>query len=466
MNNATVTPTDMPQRFEVQETFFSMTDAKGVILDGNGVFARVSGYPLERMVGRNHNLIRHPGVPRGVFHLMWESLRAGEMFMGYVLNLAANANHYWVMAVVMPLGDGYLSVRIKPTSERLATVASLYAQVLARENELVAAGASEGAAAAQGAGWLREGLKAGGWNDYASFSHESLILEIKRRDAQVAATGSQLFPPRLPADASGEFKAMHTQALTTYRQLNQVFDRLDTILGGSAKVKRHREAVAAIGDAFQINALNAHLAAHPLGDSGVVIGTVAGFLNEHARLLNHHMAALTTHIVHTAREVSDIASNVCAARVQMEMILSFLGEMVTAERRSVEEPGGGRRVAKLRQACRVSLESSARAINAMLAGLPVLREDRERLRKDMVALQSTQVTGITEAARLSMAADLRGMFMEMRQQVDRTKVELDGLGESIDALVQLTGDLPPAMSKLVASLSSIEKRDTDMLPVG
>lgn len=456
MNNATVTPTAVAQRLEVQETFFSTTDARGVILDGNGVFARVSGYPLEQMLGRNHNLIRHPGVPRGVFHLMWESLRAGETFMGYVLNLAANANHYWVMAVVMPVADGYLSVRIKPTSERLQQVAALYAQVLARENALVAEGSSEGAAAAQGAQWLAEGLAAAGWPDYAGFSHESLILEIRQRDAQVAAGGRQLFPASLPATAPESLRGLHAKALATYRQLNQVFDRLDTILRGSAKINRHREAVAAIGDAFQLNALNAHLAAHPLGTAGVVIGTVAGFLNTHARQLNENMARLTAHIAESARGVSDIASTVCAARVQMEMILSFAGEMMAAETGAGAADRSLGRVAKLQEACRASTEGTSRAIEAMLVGLPLLRQDRERLRKDMVALQSTQVTGITEAARLEMAAELQGMFVEMRRQVDRTKAELDGLGDSIDELIGLTQDLPAAMQALMALIDELD----------
>ncbi len=452
MNNASITPTGESQRFDVQETFFSMTDGHGVITDGNAVFARVSGYPLERMRGANHNLIRHPGVPRAVFHLLWATVKGGATFMGYVKNLAANANHYWVMAVVMPVGDGFLSVRIKPTSSRLAQVESIYAEVLATENRLIAEGLSEGAAAATGAEHLLRRLAEAGWPDYAAFSHESLILEIKQRDAQAAARGLRLFPETLPAAAGPALGALHDLSRSTYARLNEIFAKLDHFLHGSAAVAKHQQVVAEIGDAFSLNAFNAHLAAHPLGASGVVIGTVARFLNEHARELNRLMSALTRHIAATAGAVSDIASNVCAARIQMEMILSFLAEMVTTEDAG---PGAGARVRHLREACRATTHAAARAIGTVLERLPLLREDREQLRKTLVALQSTQITGITEAARLGVGGDLQLLFRDMRAQVERTKDELDGLGESIADLFRLTRGTPEAVAALQASVDRL-----------
>ena len=50
------------------------------------------------------------------FRLLWDNLLAGLPVAAYVKNMAADGSHYWVMACVVPCGDGFLSVRLKPTS--------------------------------------------------------------------------------------------------------------------------------------------------------------------------------------------------------------------------------------------------------------------------------------------------------------------------------------------------------------
>lgn len=430
-----------------------MTDFRGVITDGNAVFARVSGYGLSDMMGANHNIIRHPAMPRAVFQLLWSTLKQGRTFTGYVLNLAANGNHYWVFATVMPVEGGYLSVRIKPHSERIAVVQQLYAMVLAMENELVANGASERVAAEQGLVAMLQHVQRSGWSDYDVFSNESLIVEIKQRDRAIAQRGLYLFPSDLPSSASQDLCRMHALTGATYEQLNLIFGELDEFLEGSQTVARHEQAIASIGDAFQINALNAHLAAHPLGSAGVVIGTVAGFLNDHARQLSRNMRTLTQHLKGTVAAVSDVASNVCVARVQMEMILSFLAEMAAAEARG---PDTRSRVRSLHQACHRTTQAAANAIDAMLESLPLLRDDRDQLEKDIVALHTAQVTGITEAARLGQAAALQAMFADMRRQVEHTRHELDALGVGIAKLMRLTRHLPHAIDSLLAALVALK----------
>ena len=99
------------------ELFFSTTDQKGVITAGNQVFERVSGYALEDMVGRAHNIVRHPDMPRAVFRLLWDTIGAGRPIAAYVRNRAADGAYYWVMASVVPIAGGYLSVRLAPGSE-------------------------------------------------------------------------------------------------------------------------------------------------------------------------------------------------------------------------------------------------------------------------------------------------------------------------------------------------------------
>jgi hypothetical protein len=71
-----------------------------VILTGNEVFVRVSGYELDALVGKPHNIIRHPDVPRAVFRLLWDYLEAGRVFAGFRTWPATAATTGWWPVVI------------------------------------------------------------------------------------------------------------------------------------------------------------------------------------------------------------------------------------------------------------------------------------------------------------------------------------------------------------------------------
>ena len=127
------TPTHVERPFDVAELFFSTTNRKGIIQSGNDVFARVSGYTEAELLGQPHNVIRHPDMPRAVFRLLWDYLEAERPIAAYVKNMAKDGRYYWVLATAVPVTGGYLSVRLKPTSDLLPAVEALYAELLAAE---------------------------------------------------------------------------------------------------------------------------------------------------------------------------------------------------------------------------------------------------------------------------------------------------------------------------------------------
>ena len=102
---------------KAHELFFSTTNAKGVITSGNDVFSHASGYPLDEMIGKAHNIVRHPDMPRAVFQLLWDTISAGQPLAAYVKNRTSDDAYYWVLASVVPISDGYLSVRLAPAGE-------------------------------------------------------------------------------------------------------------------------------------------------------------------------------------------------------------------------------------------------------------------------------------------------------------------------------------------------------------
>ena len=80
-----IVPTGREAFFAPEDIIVSKTDLRGVITYANGVFQRVSGYSEAELIGRPHNLIRHPDMPACVFRLLWDALNEGSEIFAYVL---------------------------------------------------------------------------------------------------------------------------------------------------------------------------------------------------------------------------------------------------------------------------------------------------------------------------------------------------------------------------------------------
>jgi len=131
--------TGVERHLDEDEFIVSKTDLKGRITYVNRVFMRISDYMESELLGKQHNIIRHPDMPRGVFHFLWERIQAQKEIFAYVLNLAKNGDHYWVLAHVTPSYDpaqnhvGYHSNRRKPPPDHIAAITPLYEAMLGIE---------------------------------------------------------------------------------------------------------------------------------------------------------------------------------------------------------------------------------------------------------------------------------------------------------------------------------------------
>jgi len=451
MKIQSVAPTGQEQHFEVNETFFSTTDERGVITSGNGVFSRTSGYGLEELVGKPHNLIRHEDIPRCVFKLLWDTCKAGKPFSGYVKNQAKNGNHYWVLAIIVPIPGGYLSVRIKPTTALRGTVEGLYAKLLEVEKAELAKGASEGAAATASTRVLVQVLEGLGFADYAAFSHASLNAEVRNRDEQLAQRHLRLFPEHLAGGANPQLVGLFGQTRITYERLSALSLSLAPFTTLGEGIRKRREAVQDIAERFRINALNAHIAAHPLGSQGVVIGTVAHFLNSHAQTLAANANSLAGGISAITASVSSIAWDIAVARIQIEMLLSFLAEGAAAG-----ETREGHRGRDLRIAFSGTVGRALASIRELRNRLPEVQAVQDRLRRDIVHLHVAQISGLTEAARLAVGAGFVDMFGSLRAQIEAARRELVQLDEIVDHLALLTTQAPPQVAAIFESVTLME----------
>ena len=113
------------------EIIISRTDLNGIITYANETFAQISGYQVEELIGKSHNILRHPDMPKILFEHMWKTLKSGKMWQGYVKNMRKDGGYYWVNATAFPPrnSDGtirYVSVRVKPTKEEIEIAKKLY----------------------------------------------------------------------------------------------------------------------------------------------------------------------------------------------------------------------------------------------------------------------------------------------------------------------------------------------------
>ncbi len=151
----------------------SKTDLKGRISYCNRIFVEFSGYAESELLGAQHNIVRHPDMPRGVFKLLWDTLEAKKECFAYVKNMSKNGDFYWVFANVTPDLDvqgnaqGYFSVRRKAQPKAIAVVADVYQAMLAEERRAGAKDACEASLALLGAVLKQKGV-----------SYEQLILSL------------------------------------------------------------------------------------------------------------------------------------------------------------------------------------------------------------------------------------------------------------------------------------------------
>ena len=97
--------TGIERKFADDDIIVSKTDLKGRITYANQIFLEIAGYTEKEVLGQPHSMIRHPGMPRCVFKLLWQTIEAGHEIFAYVVNRAKNGDHYWVYAHVTPSFD-------------------------------------------------------------------------------------------------------------------------------------------------------------------------------------------------------------------------------------------------------------------------------------------------------------------------------------------------------------------------
>ena len=86
-------------------TIVSKTNPKGIITFVNDKFCEISGYAQEELVGKNHNILRHPDMPSSVFEEMWSTIQNKKSWSGVIKNRKKDGSSYYVQSTIRPIVD-------------------------------------------------------------------------------------------------------------------------------------------------------------------------------------------------------------------------------------------------------------------------------------------------------------------------------------------------------------------------
>ncbi|MBD3788780.1 MAG: PAS domain-containing protein [Campylobacterales bacterium] len=131
-------PIDEEYTFEAG-LIVSSTDLDGMITHANRKFCEIAGYTKDELKGQNHNIIRHPDMPKAAFQELWDTIQTGKDWSGVVKNLRKDGRYYWVYSHIMPIHSkdgnitGYTAARRPASPNEKAEAVQLYKELLDKE---------------------------------------------------------------------------------------------------------------------------------------------------------------------------------------------------------------------------------------------------------------------------------------------------------------------------------------------
>ena len=117
----------------------SSTDLKGIITYANRKFCTIAGYDKSELTGKNHNIVRHPDMPKAAFQELWDTVQAGKEWTGIVKNLRKDGRYYWVYSHIAPVFNdgeitGYTAARRPASENEISEAIPVYQDLISRED--------------------------------------------------------------------------------------------------------------------------------------------------------------------------------------------------------------------------------------------------------------------------------------------------------------------------------------------
>lgn len=277
------------------------------------------------MIGAAHKIVRHPDMPRSIFKYFWETLQSGSLIGAYVKNKDAKGQYYWVFAAAFPLKEGYLSIRLRPSSELFTKMKDIYARILDEEKKSDMNG---------GLRLLNELLHAEGFSSYQDFSAQALRMEILARDSTIEAKCSAM-NDKDQAQANPESSQSQLEmALGHIRSIcsrgTSSFQTLFSLMDDFAKTeKSFSSGTSQILESFrkmQFLSFNMIIASEKLGHAGSTLAVISVEFQRLSEKIETSLNDFVQSADQITTRIQRSSLNISALKLQMDMVDFFIRE--------------------------------------------------------------------------------------------------------------------------------------------
>ena len=115
----------------------SRTDLRGNIKYTNHYFKQITGYTDDELIGRPHNIVRHPDMPKIIFTLMWQRLKENQNILVLIKNRTKDGNYFWITtsfktthSEVTKEENGYMAITHAAPAQAIKEIEALYEKLL------------------------------------------------------------------------------------------------------------------------------------------------------------------------------------------------------------------------------------------------------------------------------------------------------------------------------------------------
>ncbi|WIY24119.1 PAS domain-containing protein [Parasedimentitalea psychrophila] len=383
--------------FQLHECFFSRTDERGIIQAGNYLFKRVAGFEWDELKGAPHKMVRHPDMPKGLFWLLWDTIKRGRSIGAYVKNRTKDGLYYWVYAMVVPCEGGYLSVRFKPSSPLLATIQTEYEALLKAEQ-------TENLTPQASAMRLLARLQELGFDKYHHFAAHAASEELLARDVGLKRTQN-----------------------ATISNMRKMLNNAQTLKQESQGLVKEFQAMRTIPHNLRVIASRIEPAGGPV--------TV---LSQNYSTMSESMSQwFEAHVLGEKSNFSSINGTVNNSLFAecMALVIGECGEMFSAEEQSLDNQD-------VDAERKILSKVSADRVTEAYAGLQDVRTEADRIlqacsimHRHLLGLSSTRVLCKIESARLPDTGET------LTDIIDQLADFQSRISEKLDHIVRLSNEI-------------------------
>lgn len=441
---------------------YSRTDLRGLITEANEAFCQLSGYSVDEMLGKPHNIVRHPDMPKEAFADLWGTVQEGRPWQGLVKNRRKDGGYYWVIANASPVREngqivGYQSLRYKPSRELIRIVEPVYARILAGNSGL----------------YVEDG--------YAFPEQSALRRWGKQPETQLAiglALGMLVSLCGLAfacAHASAGFAAIMQIAVFLLGLLGSGW----ALLGALPALRRHQNAiekyidnVLRTGDLTETaslqNEVHASLLARRLLQMTNWMRTTVLCIQDAVHPVSSGTAKVRVaigEIEHAARSQNDATNSVAAASTELDLTIREVAEHLQQTENAVSDSGEKAvQGALVSQRANDKIQSLAGAIRAASSGVEALGSSTAEVGAIAAVIKEiadqTNLLALNASIEAARAGEAGHGFAVVANEVRRLADRTMQATAKIDTLIStITNDSQNAIASMRASATEMEESE-------